>query len=121
MRRIIVLTFAIILTVAMSASSIETEPNNYVKGLTAKIKEHHKLDSSLFASKNLSVNVKVKINEKGGVLTARILSGSGNLAYDSFVLKKLNQAAPFGAPPVALREELKRDGIELIICSKACP
>jgi len=72
--------------------------DNYLSSLDQKIKQHWSLPEWL-ANKPLRAQVRVKIDDKGSILSREIVLSSGNSSYDEYALEAIDKSAPFAAPP----------------------
>ena len=59
------------------------------------------------ADKNLTAQVEIRINEKGRIIHRDILISSGNIEFDSFVLKAIEDSGPYPPPPADIQSLIK--------------
>lgn len=72
--------------------------DSYLAGLDQQIKQHWYLPEWL-AKKPFRAQVRLKIDEKGRVLSREIVLSSGNSSYDELALETIDKSAPFAPPP----------------------
>ncbi|WP_413289636.1 TonB family protein [Bdellovibrio sp. HCB337] len=72
--------------------------DNYLSTLDQQIKQQWVLPEWL-AKKPFRAQVRLKIDEKGRILSREIVLSSGNSSYDDLALDTIDKAAPFVAPP----------------------
>lgn len=72
--------------------------DTYLSSLDQQIKQNWYLPEWL-AKKPLRAQVRLKIDEKGHVLSREIALSSGNSSYDELALETIDRSAPFAAPP----------------------
>lgn len=72
--------------------------DSYLSSLDQQIKQHWYLPEWL-AKKPLRAQVRLKIDEKGRILSREIVLSSGNSSYDELALETIDKSAPFAAPP----------------------
>lgn len=72
--------------------------DSYLSSLDQQIKQHWFLPEWL-AKKPLRAQVRLKIDDKGRILSREIVLSSGNSSYDELALETIDKSAPFGAPP----------------------
>ncbi len=71
---------------------------NYIADLDRHIKERWALPEWM-AKRELKAQARVRIDEKGQIISREISKSSGNLNYDEIVLDTIDQSAPFPIPP----------------------
>jgi hypothetical protein len=79
-----------------------------VDELVGRIREHWNLPLWL-KNQRLTAKVVLYIDSRGGIARVVFTQHSGNDQFDGFVMKSIEQSAPFD-PPTA---EIKSDGIQL--------
>jgi colicin import membrane protein len=72
--------------------------DNYLADLDHQIKQNWFLPQWL-SKKPLRAQVRLKIDEKGQVLSREIVLSSGNSSYDDLALETIDKSAPFAPPP----------------------
>jgi colicin import membrane protein len=72
--------------------------DSYLSSLDQQIKQHWYLPEWL-SKKPLRAQVRLKIDEKGHILSREIVLSSGNSSYDDLALETIDKSAPFAAPP----------------------
>ncbi|MBS1969228.1 MAG: TonB family protein [Bdellovibrionales bacterium] len=72
--------------------------DSYLSSLDHQIKQNWFLPEWL-SKKPLRAQVRLKIDEKGQILSREIILSSGNPNYDEQALEAIDKAAPFAAPP----------------------
>lgn len=72
--------------------------DSYLSSLDQQIKQNWFLPEWL-AKKPLRTQVRLKIDEKGRVLSREITLSSGNSSYDELALETIDKSAPFAPPP----------------------
>lgn len=71
---------------------------NYVADLDRHIKERWALPEWM-AKRDFNAQARVRIDERGQVISREIYKSSGNPSYDEIVLETIDQSAPFPIPP----------------------
>lgn len=71
---------------------------NYVADLDRHIKEHWSLPEWM-SKRDFKAQARVRIDEKGQIISREISKSSGNSSYDDIVLDTIDQSAPFPQPP----------------------
>ena len=71
---------------------------NYVADLDRHIKEHWSLPEWM-SKRDFKAQARVRIDEKGQIVSREIVKTSGNSNYDEIVLETIDQSAPFPQPP----------------------
>ena len=66
---------------------------------------------------NLTAQIEIRINDEGGMIYKQIVFSSGNELFDSYVLKAIENSAPYPPPPANVRD-LIRSGIVLSFDSR---
>ena len=89
-----------------------TEFDRYILDVTEKVRYQWKLPTYL---KNLPLKCRIQlfINAAGLVQVAKIIESSGNVEYDKWALRSIQDAAPFAAPGSAILPELLRGNFVL--------
>jgi colicin import membrane protein len=82
----------------------------YIVNLDRHIKQHWTLPEWL-AKKNYSAQVRVRIDDKGRILSKQLMRSSGNNSYDDIVLTTIDKAAPFPTPPEKFTAIVSINGI----------
>jgi TonB family protein len=82
----------------------------YISDLDRQIKKFWALPEWL-ARGQLTARAMVRIDSSGKVLEKRITKSSGNSTYDSLILKAIEDAIPFPAPPEKFRGILDSEGV----------
>ena len=90
--------------------------NTYLSTVDVKVKENWNLPKYL-TEINLTAQIEIKINDEGKIIYKRIIVSSRNDLFDSYVLKAMENAAPYPAPPAEIKNLLK-GGVVLILSSK---
>ncbi len=72
--------------------------DSYLSTLDHQIKQNWFLPEWL-AKKPLRAQIRLKIDEKGQILSREVVLSSGNPNYDEQALEAIDKAAPFAAPP----------------------
>jgi colicin import membrane protein len=72
--------------------------DNYLGDLDHQIKQNWVLPQWL-SKKPFRAQVRLKIDEKGQILSREIVLSSGNSSYDDLALDTIDRSAPFPAPP----------------------
>lgn len=72
--------------------------DNYLATLDHQIKQNWFLPEWL-AKKSYRAQIRLKIDEKGQVLSREIILSSGNSSYDELALETIDKSAPFVPPP----------------------
>ncbi|HEY8271461.1 MAG TPA: TonB family protein [Pseudobdellovibrionaceae bacterium] len=72
--------------------------DSYLAGLDQQIKQNWFLPQWL-SKKPLRTQVRLKIDEKGHILSREITLSSGNSSYDELALETIDKSAPFAPPP----------------------
>ncbi len=72
--------------------------DSYLASLDQQIKQNWVLPEWL-AKKSLRAQARLKIDEKGRVLSREITLSSGNSSYDELALETIDKSAPFAPPP----------------------
>jgi len=72
--------------------------DSYLSGLDQQIKQNWFLPEWL-AKKPFRTQVRLKIDEKGHVLSREVVLSSGNSSYDDLALETIDKSAPFDPPP----------------------
>jgi colicin import membrane protein len=72
--------------------------DNYLASLDQQIKQHWFLPQWL-SKKPFRAQVRVKIDEKGQIISREIVLSSGNSSYDDLALDTIDKSAPFEPPP----------------------
>jgi colicin import membrane protein len=72
--------------------------DNYLSSLDQQIKQNWFLPEWL-AKKPLRAQIRLKIDDKGRVLSREIALSSGNSSYDELALETIDKSAPFAPPP----------------------
>lgn len=72
--------------------------DSYLASLDQQIKQHWYLPEWL-AKKPFRAQVRLKIDEKGRILSREIVLSSGNSSYDDLALETIDKSAPFAPPP----------------------
>lgn len=86
------------------------EAAEYLQSLDASIKQSWQLPQWLI-SKKLRTQVLVKFNTSGQLISAKVLTPSGNTTYDNYCLQAINKAAPFPKVPAKFSEKFSVDGL----------
>lgn len=86
------------------------DANTYLAQVDQSIKNSWTLPQWLL-NKPLKARVLVKISPAGGIISANIISSSGNASYDDYCLQAVNKAAPFPGVPDKLSEKFSVDGV----------
>lgn len=84
--------------------------DNYLASLDQQIKKNWILPQWL-AKKQLRAQVRVKIDEKGHVISREIALSSGNSSYDDLALDTIDQSSPFPPPPEKFVSILEVNGL----------
>ncbi|RYZ88219.1 MAG: TonB C-terminal domain-containing protein, partial [Proteobacteria bacterium] len=72
--------------------------DNYLSSLDQQIKQNWVLPQWL-SKKQLRAQVRLKLDEKGQVVSRDIVLSSGNSSYDDLALDTIDKSAPFPPPP----------------------
>lgn len=72
--------------------------DSYLASLDQQIKQNWYLPEWL-AKKPLRTQIRLKIDEKGRILSREIVLSSGNSSYDDLALETIDKSAPFAPPP----------------------
>jgi colicin import membrane protein len=72
--------------------------DNYLADLDHQIKQNWTLPQWL-SKKPYRTQVRLKIDEKGQVISREVVLSSGNSSYDELALETIDKSAPFPAPP----------------------
>jgi colicin import membrane protein len=72
--------------------------DSYLSSLDQQIKQNWFLPEWL-AKKPFRTQVRLKIDEKGRVLSREVVLSSGNSSYDDLALETIDKSAPFEPPP----------------------
>ena len=86
------------------------EANTYLAQMDQSIKNSWTLPQWLL-NKPFKARVLVKISPAGGIISANVISSSGNASYDDYCLQAVNKAAPFPGVPDKLSEKFSVDGV----------
>ncbi len=84
--------------------------DTYIGDLDTHIKKNWSLPEWL-AKKDYKAQVRVKIDDRGNIISRQIVKSSGNSSYDSEVLSTVDRSAPFPAPPEKFSALVEVDGI----------
>jgi len=97
--------------------------DQYIALVTAKMKDNFRLLNIMTdrEKKSLKVLIRLYIDENGHTLKAKIIQKSKSADYDEAVLGRIDEIESFGAPPIPLRKQLKKDGLEFSFCPLECP
>ncbi len=83
---------------------------NYVAEVDRRVKEKWTLPEWM-SKQNFVAQVRVRIDEKGQVISREVIKSSGNENYDDIVLDTIDQSAPFPPPPEKFASILSVKGI----------
>lgn len=72
--------------------------DSYLSSLDQQIKQHWYLPEWL-AKKPLRTQIRLKLDERGSILSREIVLSSGNSSYDELALETIDKSAPFAPPP----------------------
>jgi TonB family protein len=61
----------------------------------------------------LKADIVIRLDAEGGLIDIKFASKSPNELFNEAVLRAVKKAAPFGPPPMPLRNALKKDGVQL--------
>ncbi len=86
--------------------------DNYLAQIDTHVKQYWSLPQWM-ARANLKARVKIKIDDKGNVVSREIVKSSGNEAYDELILETVKKASPFPAPPSKFVDVVAVDGVVL--------
>ena len=81
----------------------------YTRAMKRKIKAHWNLPKYL-VNTYLTAQIEIRINEQGHVVYKQIVLSSGNDMFDSYVLKAIEDSAPYPSLPENIRD-LVKEGI----------
>jgi colicin import membrane protein len=84
--------------------------DTYVADLDTHIKQNWSLPEWL-AKKDYKAQVRVRIDDRGNILSRQIIKSSGNQSYDAEVLATVDRSAPFPPPPEKFVSIVGVDGI----------
>ena len=84
--------------------------DTYVADLDTHIKKNWEVPEWL-AKKDYKAQVRVKIDDRGNILSRQITKSSGNPNYDDAVLAAIDKSAPFPPPPEKFISIVTNDGI----------
>lgn len=95
--------------------SAKQEGEKYYGLIKAQV--HHKYDVTNAIPESeriqLKADVVIRLDAVGAIIDIKLVRESGNALFNDAVLSAIKKAAPFGAPPVPLRNALKKDGVQL--------
>jgi periplasmic protein TonB len=80
--------------------------NPYFQTVKEYVRNYWKIPNWM-KTNNLNALVLVKISDDGSISELNISQSSGNAEFDELALNSVRTAAPFPAPPVAVREVLE--------------
>ncbi len=83
---------------------------SYIADLDRHIKERWALPEWM-AKRDFKAQARVRIDERGQVISREIFKTSGNASYDDIVLDTIDQSAPFPVPPQKLAAIVSVQGI----------
>ena len=92
------------------------EINTYMMSVKAQTEANWNLPKYL-TDMNLTAQIEIRINNEGGMIYKQIVLSSGNELFDSYVLKAIENSAPYPPPPANVRD-LIRSGIVLSLDSR---
>ena len=92
------------------------EINTYMMSIKEQTEANWNLPKYL-TDMNLTSQIEIRINNEGGMIYKQIVLSSGNELFDSYVLKAIENSAPYPPPPVNVRD-LIRSGIILSLDSR---
>lgn len=84
--------------------------DTYVADLDTHIKKNWAIPEWL-AKKDYKAQVRLKMDDRGNILSRQIVKASGNPSYDEEVLATIDRSAPFPPPPEKLVSIVMNDGI----------
>ena len=93
---------------ALSASAI------YTHRIIQKIKSNWNLPNYL-TEVSLTTQIELKISPDGSIFYKNIFSSSGNNLFDSYVLKAIENAAPYPSPPDLIKKYIQKEGFVLAV------
>ncbi len=82
----------------------------YIALLDRHIKENWTLPEWL-AKKNLKAQIRVRLDEKGRIISKQLVKSSGNPAYDDIVKATIEKSEPFPVPPEKFSAVVSVSGI----------
>lgn len=98
--------------------------DQYIAIVSAKIKANFRLINMMTdrEKRTLKVLVKIYIDENGHPIDAKVVRKSRSGDYDEAVIDRIDEISTFGAPPLPLRKQLKREGLVFAMCpGDECP
>ncbi|MEM7494804.1 MAG: TonB family protein [Myxococcota bacterium] len=95
---------------------------DYLRHVQASIQDRYHLPATLGAAERntLKVILRLRIDSKGRVADASILTPSSNSAFDNAVLRAARQSASFGPPPAHLARVYREKGLITAFCPIDC-
>lgn len=82
----------------------------YIVNLDRHIKQYWTLPEWL-AKKDYSAQIRVRIDDRGRVISKQLVRSSGNSAYDDIVIATIDKASPFPQPPEKFSAIVSVNGI----------
>jgi len=98
--------------------------DQYIAIVSAKIKANFRLINMMTdrEKRTLKVFIKLFIDADGHPINTKIVRKSKSADYDEAVRDRISEITTFGAPPLPLRKQLKKDGLEFALCpGEECP
>jgi colicin import membrane protein len=97
---------------SLSGEAKESDQASYYDALQDLLKDNWTLPPWI-ARKNLTAQVKVKIDARGHLIDLKFTKSSDNPQFDEAVKRAIQESLPFPTPPTELENKLLHDGISL--------
>ena len=91
-----------------------TASATYTHKIIQKIKSNWNLPNYL-TEVSLTTQIELKINPDGSIFYKNIYSSSGNNVFDSYVLKAIENSAPYPSPPKIIKKYIQKEGFVLAV------
>lgn len=98
-----------------NGDSAKQEGEKYFGVISGAVRRNYDVSNTIPESERirLTADVLIRLDAAGNLLEVKLTHSSGNDVFDGAVLGAIKKTAPFGPPPVHLKDTLKNKGVPL--------